>query len=114
MKTRIIALLFLAAILSLPAYAHFAQESQPHAVFQSTSAMQLSGSAYSAVPALNPDGTPMYYAEQASTNGVFRLAPVTPQGDPINSNPSPVGDAVLPLLLMAAAFALRKQYGLKS
>lgn len=78
---------------------------QPNTVFQSTSALQGSGSQYSANPMLNADGT-------ASYNGVSASAPSGPRHAKMNNpNPdvggegnTPIGDAVLPLLFMSLTF----------
>jgi len=76
---------------------------QPQAQFQSTSTLQGSGSTYSATPALNADGMAVYNASEAAQtqapSGPRRVGPTTPKGDP-----TPLGDAVLPLMLMALAF----------
>ena len=108
-----LSLVALALAIMLPAMAQFGEDEQPHAVFQSTSAMQLSGSAYSNVQTLNGDGM-IYMAEQTAAlsapmnnNGPNRIRPVVSPTD------APIGDAVLPLLLMALAFgagiAVRKK-----
>ena len=81
---------------------------QPNAAFQSTSTMKGSGSTYSANPTLNTDGT-------ASYNGAASTPAKAPGGphrapDPLTPETyddgfdSPLGDAVLPLLLCALAF----------
>ena len=71
--------------------------------FRSTSAMQSTGSAYSANPTLNTDGTAYNPAETAEpvqgTRGPRKIGVETPTGDP-----TPLGDAVLPLMLMALAY----------
>ena len=83
----------------------------PASSFQSTSAMTGSGSAYSANPTLNSDGTASYNG--ASTSGP-RHAKKDGEGSGIGAlDPdeydeegleTPLGDAVLPLLLCALAF----------
>ena len=82
---------------------NFGKQDQPNVQFQSTSTLQGSGSTYSATPALNADGTAYNPAASASPaqapSGPHRVAPATPDGAP-----TPVGDAVLPLMLMALAF----------
>ena len=84
---------------------------QPTAVFQSTSVMQGSGSAYSANPILNSDGTATY-SGSASASGPRRAKMDDPFGgqtigDVVNPNEpgTPIGDALIPLALMALAFA---------
>ncbi len=76
--------------------------------FRSTSAMQTSGSVYSANPTLNGDGTaynPSEAAFSARSQGGLRKdgsgTPTTPSG---TEGEQPIGDAVLPLLLMACAY----------
>ena len=92
-------------LVSVTAMAQFGSTSMmmataPTASFQSTSTMSGSGSAYSSNPSLNDDGTAAYnsasYAPARAISGPNRIAPVTPEGDP-----TPVGDEILPLLLMA-------------
>ena len=87
----------------------------PAASFQSTSAMSGSGSTYSANPTLNNDGTAAYNgaSSPAKAPGGPHRAPDTvnpddddaPEGHETRpDDPNPLGDAVLPLLLMALAF----------
>ena len=75
--------------------------SAPSAAFQSTSSMSGSGSTYSANPELNADGTATlegasYSPAKPKKPGTIHKAP------PIHVDP--LGDAVLPLLLLALAF----------
>ena len=89
---------------------------QPTAVFQSTSVMQGSGSAYSANPILNSDGTAAY-SGSAPASGPRRAKMDDPDpsnpfggqtiGEVVNPNEpgTPIGDALIPLALMALAFA---------
>ena len=76
---------------------------QPNAVFQSTSALQGSGSQYSATPMLGADGT-------ATLDGAVSTPAQAPSGprrtisNPDDSEENPIGDAVLPLMLCALAF----------
>ena len=73
--------------------------------FRSTGTLMGSGSQYASTPMLNADGTAAYsgantlYAHTSS--GPRRIAPTTPTG-----NPTPIGDAALPLLLLAVAYVL--------
>lgn len=86
----------------------------PTTVFQSTSTLTGSGSALSATPMLNADGTVSAPARipggprriDANGNGVDDdeegLDP--PDDKEEDENPNPLGDAVLPLLLMSLTF----------
>lgn len=98
------------ALLALPATAQtfgtpaaaVGEQKVPNAAFQSTSAMTGSGSQYSATPALNEDGTATYEGAsyspaKAPAAGPKKIGDQTIEG--------PIGDAVLPLMLMAGAFA---------
>ena len=82
----------------------------PSATFQSTSSMPGSGSEYSSNPTLNADGTAAYQGEANSsskTNYQPRRAKKGDESNPgITEEDNPIGDAVLPLMLMAGAFAL--------
>ena len=76
----------------------------PTAVFQSTSTLAGSGSAYSATPILAEDGTATYEGA-----GGPRRAPSTPgtpstPGQGSQENQFPLGDAFIPLLLFALAY----------
>ena len=80
----------------------------PSATFQSTSSMSSSGSTYSANPELNADGTAAYEggsytsAKSPLIGGPRR----NPSVDPTDPGNTPLGDAVLPLLLMSFAFGM--------
>lgn len=81
--------------------------SAPSATFQSTSSMPGSGSEYSSNPTLNADGTAAYQGEANSsskTNHQPRRAKKDENNPVIDGGDNPIGDAVLPLLLMALAF----------
>lgn len=72
--------------------------------FQSTSAMRGSGSTYSSSPMLDAEGlaTNEKTSEVTEANsGPRRIRPTIPEG-----NPTPIGDALLPLLLMAVGYAV--------
>ena len=79
---------------------------KPSVVFQSTSTMIGSGSSYSVNPTLNTDGTASYsgatYSPAQVSGGPRRI--VNPGDEDDDENGSPIGDAVLPLLLCALAF----------
>ena len=77
--------------------------SAPSATFQSTSSMSGSGSSYSATPSLNADGTAAY------EGGSYTSAKAPLIGGPRKNtsnppDPQPLGDTLLPLLLMSLAF----------
>ncbi len=101
-----------AALMALPALAQSFganPSEQPNASFQSTSTMTGSGSQYSANPTLNSDGTAAYQNAAPSkvpAGSGPRKDPVIPQPyNPTDKIPEePVGDAVVPLLLMSLAF----------
>jgi len=88
--------------------------SAPSAAFQSTSTMSGSGSTYSANPELNADGSATYEgASYAPAKSIRRPGGVRKDGDgdEDESNPgktnydNPLGDAVLPLMLLLCAYA---------
>ena len=91
--------------------------SAPSATFQSTSSMPGSGSSYSATPSLNADGT-VAYEGGSYTSAKAPLIGGPRKSTPNPPDPTPLGDAVLPLLLMALAFCgityLRRKKALKS
>ena len=103
----------------LPTMAQNNQE-QLNVQFQSTSTLQGSGSVLSSQPMLNADGTAAYNPAEASTPGKnIRRAKKddewgsNQEGGITNDNSSPLGDAVVPMLLCAAVFcgviALRRK-----
>ena len=103
---KVIMILMAVALVALPTMAQsFGGQEQPNNVaFQSTSTLTPSGSVYSPNPALNEDGTAYNPAATTTqTSSGPRKAkhedPVVPEGDP-----TPLGDAVLPLMLCALAF----------
>ena len=88
----------------------------PASSFQSTSAMTGSGSSYSANPTLNSDGTASYNGASTSGprhakkdgegeggggGGIGAIDPEEYEEKPLET---PLGDAVLPLMLMSLAF----------
>lgn len=110
-----------ALLVSVPTMAQSFSKQDPNATqFQSTSALQTSGSTYSSNPTLNEDGTAP--SPSPSQPGGPRYAP-----KPINNDEdwkeregsigsgisTPIGDAVLPLTLLALAYigftALRRR-----
>ena len=117
MRKKLVLLMILAAaLMALPALAQSFganQTEQPNAAFQSTSTMTGSGSSYSANPTLNSDGTAAYSNASYSTSSKSGPRRAKMEGDDewgtnqehkdVDEG-SPLGDAVLPLLLMAFAF----------
>ena len=100
-KTKVMMIIMAAALIALPT---MAQD------WQSTSAMQGTGSNYA--PQVTAVGATSATSEATTTESYSPAkAPGGPRRDKINgaddkpSNQSPIGDAVLPLVLMAMAFA---------
>jgi len=87
------------------------QSPTPAASFRSTSVMTTSGSMYSANPSLNADGTAVYkcasYSPAQAPSGPRRVIG-NPDGDDEDDteNGSPLGDALLPLMLLACAYLI--------
>lgn len=112
---KIVMMIMAVALVALPTKAQsFGEQEQPTTTFQSTSTLQGSGSAYSANPTLNEDGTAYSPAAQspARAGSGPRKLPTLPDNKDYHDN-TPIGDAVLPLTLMALAFcgviALRRR-----
>ena len=83
------------------------QTEQPNVQFQSTSTMQASGSVLSSQPMLNADGTAYNPTEASAPTKVGKPGqPKTIGPTHGEDNPNPLGDAVIPLLLMAMAYAV--------
>ncbi len=77
----------------------------PSAAFQSTSTLPSSGSSFSANPGLNEDGTATYEGASYSPAQVPNGSGPRKSGTPgSGTNQQPLGDAVLPLLLLALAY----------
>lgn len=76
----------------------------PVATFQSTSTMRGSGSTYSSNPMLNAEGQATYTTQESSPayspGGPRRI--ITPGN---SGTQQPIGDALIPLLLMVIAYA---------
>ena len=93
-------------------YISATQVSAPTASFQSTSAMVGSGSAYSANPTLNADGTASYqssYSPVSTPSGPNRgkkAGGVEPTDD---DEELPLGDGLFLLALLALGYAARKR-----
>ena len=75
----------------------------PQASFQSTSTMVGTGSSYSSNPMLNDDGTATYngasYSPAEAPSGPKKVGGHAQEG-------TPIGDAVLPLMLCALAYLI--------
>jgi len=104
-----IIILIVVAAFALPTMAQNYEAQQPTATFQSTSTFTGSGSTYSSNPTINENGvatTPSYSPARAGSSprksGLLPSEPTNKDGDEGNT---PIGDAVLPLLLMSLAFA---------
>ena len=91
----------------LPTMAQIGQQDPNSVQFQSTSTMQASGSVLASQPMLNADGTAYSPAAAAPTSGPRKSGsmPPPPTVEEGDSGNQPLGDAVLPLTLMALAFA---------
>ena len=91
----------------------------PATVFQSTSTLAASGSAWSATPMLGEDG--MAYNPSVNPSGPRKMRMEDDEDEPaVIETPTgkqPIGDAVLPLMIMALAFCgvvyLRRRKALK-
>ena len=114
MRKRIVMMMVGVALLALPATAQnfgtpaaaVGEQKVPTAAFQSTSVMTGSGSQYSATPALNEDGTATYEGASYSPAKAPAAGPAKgPRKENWTIEGDPIGDAVLPLMLMAGAFA---------
>ncbi len=108
-------------LITLPAAAQFDSEMQtmPSASFRSTNTMPGSGSAYSSTPTLSDEGTATCGTPAAAPRRAMmdddEITIFTPgQG----GTQAPIGEPVIPLLLMAIAFAAvirtKHQYGKNS
>ena len=95
-----------ALVVSVPMSANSLLTDMPSSAFQSTSAMDGSGSAYSSNPTLDENGTassPSASVPRAPKRGLGLPDMPSTEGD---SGNVPVGDAALPLMLMALVYAL--------
>lgn len=102
------------AVFALPAKAQFNQYHgavAPQASFQSTSTMVGTGSAYSSNPMLNSNGTAVYNGTSYGPHKA-KMEDDPFGGETINdvTKPTqpgtPIGDAVLPLMLCALAYLI--------
>ena len=101
MKAKIMMIIMAVALIALPT---MAQQQE----WQSTSAMQTSGSNYA--PQVNAIGAESAQPMATTTTSYSPAAPSGPRkvfdhgGETGQSTESPIGDAMLPLMLMALAF----------
>jgi len=102
MRYKLVMIVLAAVLVALPAMAQFSSQEQPNAVFQSTSTLSPSGSAYSSNPTLDENGTASAPNRGKRNDPLLPDIPVVDEDDTGNT---PIGDAALPLLLFAAAFA---------
>lgn len=105
---RIVIIIMAAVLVALPTMAQTFGEQEPqNAVFQSTSTMQGSGSAYSSQPTLDENGTAYSPAAAPAGRAVRKSTAVPPKPKPDENDPGnvPLGDPVWPLMLMAMLFA---------
>ena len=111
---KIMILVVMVAAFVLPTMAQIGKEDPNKVQFQSTSTMQASGSVLASQPMLNADGTAYNPAASSTPSGPRKIGglPGTggsgSEGLPDTSKDgdnTPVGDAMLPLTLMALAFA---------
>ena len=107
-------MIMVAVLTALPTMGQILSEKQVSIGFQSTSVMSGSGSAYTANPVLNEDGTASYDGAEGTTRiGKIRRDPATP-GTPSTPGAGgeqfPMGDAVLPLMMLAMAYMLVRRY----
>lgn len=105
---KIMILVVVLATFLLPSMAQNYEAQKPNSAFQSTSTMMGSGSSLSSNPTINENGTasaPSYAPAKAGSGsrkaGSLPGKPGKEDGDDGNT---PIGDALLPLLLMSAAF----------
>ena len=71
----------------------------PTATFRSTSTLQQSGSVYASSPMLGADGTATY-------NGYYTQVQAPGSGPRKVGPPTPLGDALIPLLIMAIIYMI--------
>ena len=99
-------------LVSMPAMAQWGNDNQvgataPSTTFQSTSSMSGSNSAYSSNPSIGDNGMasqPNAVQQAPSSRGISNRHNLIE-----NPDDNPIGDAVLPLLLLAAAYGARRR-----
>ena len=113
---KVMMIVVMVAAVALPAMAGWItagnqqDPSKNQEAFQSTSTMQGSGSTYTANPVLNEDGTAAAPTERSSGPRRAKMGDDDDIGGYIvtpgkTGSEAPIGDAVLPLMLMAVAGA---------
>ena len=114
MMKNLITIVMLVALVALPAQAQSfetlsLEDQLPMLPFRSTSTMAPVGSAYSSNPMLNADGTaysPLIAASHAPAAGGPRRIGPSVNSELDETDLVPVGDAVIPLSLLALAFCM--------
>ena len=106
---KVMMIIVMVAAFVLPTMAQFGQQDPNKVQFQSTSTMQTSGSTLTSQPMLNADGTA--YNPTAGSSGPRKAKMEDDDDDFTITTPgttgsqAPIGEAILPLSLMALAFA---------
>lgn len=80
--------------------------------FRSTSTMAGVGSEYSSTPSLNADGTALYSSPSFShekASGIRKAPPGTGGDKPNPDIEGPIGDAIIPLLLIALGYIVYRR-----
>ena len=102
-------------LVSMPAMAQWGNDNQvgasaPSTTFQSTSTMSGSNSAYASNPNIDNDGMAAAPSNRR-TIGARRNDEIgNPTVDPEDEGNEPIGDAILPMLLLAAAYGAVRVY----
>ena len=101
---KILSVLILAVAVVLPTKAQMFISSSPDIAFRSTSTMVGSGSAYCSSPMLNENGTATYSGESSSSSAPSGPKKIVTPGN--EGTQQPIGDALLPMMLMALLYVL--------
>lgn len=98
------------ALVALPTMAQsFSSQTPTNTVFQSTSTMAPTGSQYSSNPMLNSDGSAVYNGDSYGPHRAKKEDPwggQTMEDHKTSEAGTPIGDAVLPLMLCAGAYLI--------
>ena len=101
---KILSVIVLVVAVVLPTKAQmFRFSSTPDIAFRSTSTMVGSGSAYCSSPMLTENGTATYSGESSSSSAPSGTKKIVTPGN--EGTQQPIGDALLPMMLMAIVFA---------